>query len=142
MEKIKSKKANNFFNKALLGTILIFFGSLFLLWIIGVVMNLLYRGPMRMLLLSDLFIIRIILSILVIVFSLILIFTYLKDYFELKNELTAGLVLAMISLMLFGLSTSPFCFMLIPFLNQWIIQTLSMFFTIISLAILLWISYK
>jgi hypothetical protein len=93
-------------------------------------------------LIEDLLALRAILSFLTMVCCMILIYTYLKDYLILKNELTAAIIVAIFSLMLLGISLNPIISILIPQFNIFIIQTLAIFFTLISLLVLLWISYR
>lgn len=83
------------------------------------------------------------LSFLIIAFSLILIYTYLKDYFELKSTFTFALLLAVISFLMFGISSNPLVHLFfgaygrVTFFN-----ILPYFFAALALGILAWISNK
>lgn len=131
------KKENNFSKKALLWTIaivLLAFASL-------VIVDMLV--PFRRRMLFDLLPIIGSLSFLIIAFSLVLIYTYLKDYFELKNTFTLALLLAVISFLMFGISSNPLVHLFfgaygrITFFN-----ILPYLFAAIALGILAWISTK
>src|SRR3989339_158838 len=54
------------------------------------------------------FVITSTLSLFMLILSIYLIFTYLKDYLELKSPFTLGILLMIISFMLFALSSMPF----------------------------------
>jgi len=141
MKKINNKKSEKEVSKkALIYTVLIVASAIFLIWLIGMALK--FPRIYKILLIEDLLALREILSFLTMVCCMILIYTYLKDYLILKNELTAGIIVAIFSLMLLGISLNPIISILIPQFNIFIIQTLAIFFTLISLLVLLWISYR
>jgi len=83
-----------------------------------------------------------IITLAMLMLSIYLIFIYLKDYLELKSKFTLGILFAVISFMLFAVTSNPMfhqffgvgkagVFMLVPYI-----------FATISLAILAWISSK
>ncbi|MEM3362121.1 MAG: hypothetical protein QXV64_02555 [Candidatus Anstonellaceae archaeon] len=127
--------------KALLVTIAIFFGALVFFWIASGAIKV-FRGPMMWIVMSDLILFRFIFSLLIILFSLVLIFIYTRNYFEIKNDLTFVLILTVSSMMFFGMTTNPLFIVFFPMVSVWFIQTISIFFTFIALAGLLWISLK
>ena len=84
-----------------------------------------------------------IITLAMLILSIYLIFIYLKDYLELKSKFTLGILFAVISFMLFAITSNPLLhqffgiygkagvFMLVPYL-----------FATISLGILAWISSR
>jgi len=141
MKRINNKKSEQeLTKKAILYTFLIVVGSIFFIWIVGAALK--FPRIYKILLIDDLITLRMTSSMLIIGGCILLIYTYLKDYLILKNELTAALAIAMISLMIVGISLNPFIGILMPQFNIFIIQTLALFFILVSLAILVWISYK
>jgi hypothetical protein len=138
----KNNINQNLNKKALLITIAIFLGAFLFIWLFSFLIRILYIGIPKSWLLNDLFLFRTILSLFVLIFSLVLIFIYTKDYLELKNDLTAGVLLAIIALMLFAISSNPIFFAFMGFSNFWIVHTLSIFFTTIALGFLLWVCLK
>ncbi|PIT85036.1 hypothetical protein COU37_00765 [Candidatus Micrarchaeota archaeon CG10_big_fil_rev_8_21_14_0_10_45_29] len=83
-------------------------------------------------------------TLLILGFSTFLIFTYLRDYFELKCKFTLGLLLALISFMLFAITSNPILHTAMGFNGpiSGILSILPLFFATLALAILAWVSSK
>lgn len=138
--KNEKKNGNGFSSKALIGTVLIVAGALgsFMLFDSLVPFR---RGMPDMM--QDVFMLLGSLSFLIIAFSVVLIYTYLKDYLELRSSFTLALLLAIVSFLMLGISSNPMVqsffgaygrpgfFMIMPYL-----------FAALSLGILAWISNR
>ncbi len=84
-----------------------------------------------------------VLSLLMFVLSVYLIFIYLRDYLELKSNFTFGLLLMMVALMLFSLSSMPLLTTIFGVYGRpGLFSVIPYIFTLISLAILAWLSSK
>ncbi|PIT84778.1 hypothetical protein COU37_01395 [Candidatus Micrarchaeota archaeon CG10_big_fil_rev_8_21_14_0_10_45_29] len=100
------------------------------------------RGRMPPMMGGDFFLFRSFLSMLIMGFSLWLVYVYLKDYMELKNELTLGILFAVIAFMLFGISSIPQLHRMLGIGAAGIFDTLPLVFAALALAILAWVSAK
>ncbi|MEM3555523.1 MAG: hypothetical protein QXF56_02300 [Candidatus Micrarchaeia archaeon] len=75
------------------------------------------------------------------VLSLYLTFIYLKDYLELRSRFTLGVLLVIISLMMFALTSNPFIHVIFAVYGiRGIFPMVPYLFATIALAILAWIS--
>ena len=83
-------------------------------------------------------------TLLILGFSTFLIFTYLRDYFELKCKFTAGLLLAILSFMMFAITSNPIMHTAMGFKGpiSGILSLLPLFFATLALAIMAWVSSK
>lgn len=83
------------------------------------------------------------LSSAMILLSLYLLFTYLKDYLQLKSGFTLGVIFAVFSLMLFAISANPVLHVFLGVYGSRGLFTLVPYlFATLSLAILVWVSSK
>jgi len=82
-------------------------------------------------------------STLMLLLSVYLVYTYLKDYMELKSAFTLGVLSAVVAFMLFALTANP---MLHSFFGVYgrfgVMQIIPYVFATVSLAILAWVSSK
>lgn len=91
---------------------------------------------------SSLYIMSSISSIMFLI-SAYLVFIYLKDYLELRSRFTLGILLAVISFMLFAISSNPLLHVMFGiFGKQGLFAIIPMAFATISLGILAWVSSK
>jgi len=75
--------------------------------------------------------------------SIYLVFIYMKDYLQLRSRFTLGILLAVISFMLFSISSNPLLHMMLGiFGKQGVFELIPMVFATISLGILAWVSSK
>ena len=75
--------------------------------------------------------------------SIYLVYTYLKDYMELKSHFTLGVLSAVIAFMLFALTSNPLLHFFLGVYGRFgIFQMVPYVFATISLAILAWVSSK
>ena len=75
--------------------------------------------------------------------SIYLVFIYMKDYIELRSSFTLGILLAVVSFMLFAISSNPLLHMMLGvFGKQGIFELIPMVFATMSLGILAWVSSK
>lgn len=141
----QTKKGNNVAEKAAAGTLIIVVLSIVILFMADKVVsfkdvNTRYEFKE---LVDNYMMFGNIITLSMLLLSVYLIFIYLKDYLELKSSFTLGVLLAVISFMLFAVTSNPMfhqflgiygktgVFMLVPYI-----------FATISLAILAWISSK
>lgn len=83
------------------------------------------------------------LSLTTFLLSAYLTFVYLKDYLELRSRFTFGILLVIISLMMFALTSNPFVHVLLAVYGvRGIFPAVPYLFATIALAILAWISSK
>ncbi|MCC7569776.1 hypothetical protein KO465_00335 [Candidatus Micrarchaeota archaeon] len=84
------------------------------------------------------------LSSLVGIFSAYLLFIYIKDYFELKSKFTIGVILAVLSLMLFAITSNPILQHTFGVFGKsgTLFSIVPMFFALTALAVLTWVSSK
>ena len=138
----KKKKAENKKNwngaKAFVCTLLILAGAVFTLIFYDMLMPF-KRGEI-----FDFFMLHAGLSLFIIICSIWLTYTYLKDYMELKSNFTLALLFATISFMLFGLSSNPLLHMFFGLGRgpPGPSSTVPLFFAAIAMGILVWISNK
>ena len=77
------------------------------------------------------------------IISAYLVFIYLKDYLELRSRFALGILLAVVSFMLFAISSNPLLHMVFRLPDKSGLFTLiPMIFATISLGILAWVSSK
>ena len=75
--------------------------------------------------------------------SIYLVFIYMKDYLVLRSRFTLGILLAVISFMLFAISSNPLLHIIFRLPDKSGLFTLiPMIFATISLGILAWVSSK
>ena len=148
MEKQKEKTENpknNFGSKAAIGTLLIIVFAIGLF----VVADLVFpfkgwesRAEMHQLMQWQ-FSISMILSSLMLLVSIYLVFIYLKDYLELKSKFTLGVLLALVSFMLFAISWNPLLMSLFGIYGKsGVYGMIPMIFATVSLVILAWVSSR
>ncbi|MGV8176214.1 MAG: hypothetical protein ACP5NX_00215 [Candidatus Bilamarchaeaceae archaeon] len=137
----KKVKANGYSVKAGVGTLAIVLISVMLMLSVDRIFS--FRGHESMLDMGAMFMIGNLLSFAMFVLSIYLTFTYLKDYLELKSSFTLGIILAVVSFMMFALTSMPAFHMLLgvygrpgPF------NFVPYLFATISLGILAWLSSK
>ncbi len=82
------------------------------------------------------------LSTIMLIVSLYLIFVYLKDYLELKSSFTLGVLLAVVSFMLFAISANPLLHMMLGIGKEGLFSIIPLVFATISLVMLAWVSSK
>ena len=75
-------------------------------------------------------------------FSIFLLYTYVKSYFEVKSGFTLGLAVAVLSFMLFALTSSPWFQKLVGVGADRGLTVIPMFFAMAGLAIMAWMSAK
>jgi hypothetical protein len=134
----KKEKKVDYTGKALLGTILIPLILLAVLFIFDLLFPF-RRQPLdenRFFIMGNFF------SLATFLLSLYLTFIYLKDYLELRSRFTLGVLLVIISLMMFALTSSPFIHMLFAVygLRVMLSMVVPYLFATVALAILAWIS--
>jgi hypothetical protein len=135
------QKNNNYSLMAGLGTIAIVFVAITLFVFVN---QFVPFDRHEMLDASTIFMVGSFLSFFMFVLSIYLIFTYLKDYLELKSKFTLGILCMIISFMLFSLTSMP------PIHNLFGVygrpglftMVLPSVFATLSLAILAWFSSK
>ena len=75
--------------------------------------------------------------------SAYLVFIYLKDYLELRSRFTLGILLAVVSFMLFAISSNPLLHVFLGIFGKMgLFSIIPMVFATISLVILAWVSSK
>ena len=148
MENQKEKRENpknNFGNKAAIGTLLIIIFAIGIFVMADILFP--FRGwesreEMHQLMQWG-FNISILISSVMLLVSIYLVFIYLKDYLELRSSFTLGVLLALISFMLFAISWNP---LLMSLFGIWgkpgVYSMIPMTFATISLLILAWISSR
>ena len=148
MEKAKEKSENpknNFGSKAAIGTLLIIVFAIGLFIIADVLFP--FRGwesraEMHQLMQWE-FSISMLLSSVMFLVSIYLVYIYLKDYLELKSKFTLGVLLALVSFMLFAISWNP---LLMSLFGIWgkpgAYSMIPMTFATISLVALAWVSSR
>ena len=139
-KEVKIKEKKDYSMSALLGTFLIILISVLVFFVAN------FFLPFRreeMFDMAAVFTIGTILSSAMFVLSIYLIFTYLKDYLELKSKFSLGLLIMMVALMLFSITSMP------PvhgafgvFGRPGLLSIVPYLFATISLAILAWLSSK
>ena len=148
MEKRKEKSENpknNFGSRAAIGTLLIIVFAIGLFILADILFP--FRGwesreEMRHLMQWQ-FNISLLLSSVMLLVSVYLVFIYLKDYLELKSRFTFGVLLALISFMLFAISWNPLLMSLFGIYGKpGIYSMIPMAFATISLVILAWVSSR
>ncbi|MCX8175558.1 MAG: hypothetical protein N3E51_05125 [Candidatus Micrarchaeota archaeon] len=83
------------------------------------------------------------LSFLIIAFSTILIYTYVKDYLELRSSFTLALLFAVVAFLMLGISSNPLIHIFFGvYGRQGFFSFLPFLFAAIALGILAWISRK
>lgn len=144
----KDPKTKNHALNAVFGTVLIVLLGVALLLVANSIFPFQkgFRGvPISKSLMLDIFIFKSALSLSVFGLSLFLTYIYLKDYLELRSRFTLGILFAVISFMMYALTSIP---ILHRFFGIHPINTLGMFdiipllFSAIALAILAWVSSK
>jgi len=84
-----------------------------------------------------------IVTLAMLVLSVYLTYIYLKDYLELKSRFTLGILLAIISFMMFSITSNPFFHMMFGVPGKdGIFELIPLLFATISLGILAWISSR
>ncbi len=82
-------------------------------------------------------------SSLMLLLSIYLVYTYLKDYMELKSGFTLGVLSAVVAFMLFALTANPMLHFFFGVYGRFgVMQIIPYVFATVSLAILAWVSSK
>jgi hypothetical protein len=136
------KEKNNSNVKAAVATLLIVFFSI----AVFIVSDMLFpfRGfAERKEVLQSGFFLTAAMSSIMLVLSVYLVYTYVKDYVELKSGFTLGVLSAVVAFMFFAITSNP---LLQHFLGVYgkggLFQMIPLFFAMLSLAILAWVSSK
>lgn len=130
---------SGFSGKALVGTLAILAIAMLIFMMFDSIM------PFRRSQMLDLMLGMAALSTLTIIFSVVLIYTYLKDYLELKSSFTLALLLAIISFLMFGISSNPFVHLFFGVPGRpagGLFAIAPLFFAALALGILAWVSNK
>ena len=137
---------NNFTFKAAAGTILALLLAVAIFVIVDAASPIKKWGPPppdSMDIMQSVFLLQIGLSTAMILLSLFLLFTYLKDYLQLKSGFTLGVLFAVFSLMLFAISANPILHMFLGIYgSRGLFTVVPYLFATLSLAILVWVSSK
>ncbi len=139
------KKEDNVKWKAMGGTILAVFLSIAIFVVVDLVVPFRQLGSRRELmeLANNIFLVHTTISFLMIALSVYLLFTYLKDYLELKSKFTIGIMLAIFSFMLFAIAANPILHMFLGvYGGKGLFQLIPYVFATIALAILVWVSSR
>jgi hypothetical protein len=141
----QTKKGNNIAAKAAIGTLIILVISMSIFFIGNMAIpfrDFGSREEVREIMMNSMIITSII-SLAMLVLSIYLIFIYLKDYLELKSKFTLGILFAVISFMLFAITSNPMFHVFFGlFGKEGIFNLIPLVFATISLAILAWISSR
>ncbi|NYZ77245.1 hypothetical protein H0O02_02930 [Candidatus Micrarchaeota archaeon] len=144
-KKEKTKKQNNVAVKAAIGTLIILVLSMALFFIGNMAMpfrDFVSREEFGQIMMNSMIITSII-SLAMLVLSVYLIYIYLKDYLELKSKFTLGILFAIISFMLFAITSNPLFHMVFGlFGREGIFNLMPLLFATMSLGILAWISSR
>lgn len=139
MEK-NEKNKTNYTLTATAGTIAIVMTALALFLVAGLMSPLRHEEPPDMFLL---FLVGTGLSIIMFILSIFMIYIYFRDYLELRSKFTFGILLMMVALMLFSLTSMPFIHNFFGvFGRPGIFTVVPYLFATVSLAILAWLSSK
>ena len=140
MKKVKRKGNKNNAYKAVFGTFMIFFIAIMVLLITNILFPFRRLGQVNM---TSYFMISNLISFTLLVISIYLIYIYLKDYLELKSNFTLGILLSVISFMLFAMTSNPLLHQFFGVYGKMgLFSMMSYLFATISLAILAWVSSK
>ncbi len=91
----------------------------------------------------NIFLIQLGLSTIMVLLSLYLLFTYIKDYLQLRTKFTIGLIVSIFSFMLFAISANPILHVFLGvYGGRGIFSVVPYLFATISLAVLVWVSSK
>ncbi|MEW5997093.1 MAG: hypothetical protein AB1657_05915 [Candidatus Micrarchaeota archaeon] len=138
----KEEGRNNSNVKAAIATVLIAFFSVAIFIFADMLMP--FRGleDKKEFMQSGFFLVTAMSSIML-VLAVYLVYTYVKDYVELKSGFTLGVLSAVVAFMLFAITSNP---LLQHFLGVYgkggLFQMIPLFFAMVSLAILAWVSSK
>lgn len=141
----KTKKQNNVVVKAAVGTLILVFLSIAIFIIADLALpfkDVGSRGGFKELMIHNMLLTTGI-SLLMLILSTYLTYIYLKDYLELKSKFTLGILFAIISFMLFAITSNPLFHLVFGIYGkEGIFRLIPLVFATISLAILTWISSK
>ncbi|GEM_PF-659199 len=147
-EKAKGKekgKGNNLALKAGAGTVLLVLAAVAIYMVADVALSFRHidsRAEARMIM-EQQFVLMGMISLLMFLFSIYLIYIYLKDYLALKSGFTLGLLLMMFSFMMFSIGINPWLQLFFGVYGQkGIFSLIPIGLATLSLAILAWISSK
>jgi len=139
------KKENNVELKAIGGTLLAVFLSIAIFVVVDFVLPFRHLGSRGEFieLANNIFLIHTSISFLMIILSVYLLFTYLKDYLELKSKFTVGILLAVFSFMLFAIAANPMLHMFLGvYGGKGLFQLIPYIFATIALGMLVWVSSR
>jgi len=138
-QKILNNKNNGYAIKATVGTLAVFVFGILVFFAADLIFPF-RKGPMMTPIIQNLVLLGTLLSTVALGFSLYLIYTYLKNYLEVKNELMLGLLLAVCAFMMFAISTNPI--MQHAFGQSGVFSVIALVFACVALGALVWISAK
>ena len=136
---------NNVTFKAIGGTVLVLALSILVFVFVNALVPFRHMGPRidEMPPPPDIFLFQIIVLFVMLALSIYLFFIYLKDYLQLKSKFTFGLLLAILSFMLFAIAANPVLHVFFGIYgSRGIFSLVPYGFATISLAILAWVSSK
>lgn len=131
--------------KAALGTVLIVVFSIGIFLAADALFPFRGLGDRRevMEVMQSFFTITTILSSAMFLVSVYLLYIYLKDYLELRSGFTLGILIAVVSFLLFSITSNPILHMVFGiFGKEGIFSIIPMVFATLSLAILAWVSSR
>jgi len=131
----KPEKKNGFSARALLWTAAILAAAMISLVVFDTLV------PFRRGMMMDLIPVIESLSFLIIAFSAVLIYTYIKDYLELRSSFTLALLLAIVAFLMFGISSNPMVHLFFgAYGRPGFFSFMPYLFAALALGILVWIS--
>lgn len=142
---VGNTKENDFTLKAAAWTLLAFLSALGMLLIADALMPFRQLGPRTEAadIMPYMFMAQAFLSLAMVLLSLYLMFTYAKDYLQLRSGFTLGLLLAIFSLMLFAVTANPLLHVFLGvYGGRGAFNLIPYFFATLSLAIMVWVSSK
>ena len=125
--------------KAIVGTMAIFIFGILVFFAADLIFPF-RKGPMMAPIIQNLVLLGTLLSTVALGFSLYLIYIYLKNYLEVKNELMLGLLLAVCAFMMFAISANPI--MQHAFEQSGVFSVIALVFACVALGSLVWICAK
>lgn len=153
---MKKTNKNNFTFKAIAGTIIAFLFAISIFVVVDATSPVRQWGPPPeaegpaimpapegQMMIPNIFLIQLGLSTIMVLLSLYLLFTYIKDYLQLRTKFTIGLIVSIFSFMLFAISANPILHVFLGvYGGRGIFSVVPYLFATISLAVLVWVSSK
>ena len=144
MQRKKNKsvvKKNGYGLKALIGTIGIFVLGVLVFFVADLFVPF-GRYPGMMELMANVMIIKVLLSLVLLGFSLYLTFDYLKSYMQLQSEMLLAVLLSVVSFMMFAISSNPIIQLVFGQRSEGVFSVVPLVFAAAALGTLAWISAK